>query len=436
MITKLRRWAQYAKASGTTNASMYALYRIFPHFFTLVTEFSRQNPASSANLPDYFSNMFDRVFDFVSWENFGGSNIPGEHQADNECLIWFVPDWANVWGGGHYTLFRFANYFASRGTHNLIYVFNNQRHSSPALLQRDLERALRPCRVEVVVDPKRLPRCAAAFATTWQSTYHVRAFPFAQKKLYFMQDYECNFYPFGTAALQAIATYGFGFEGITGGGWLKSRYEAHGGHAIEYRFAADRDIFYPRNSSGAVNRRLERIFFYGRPSTERRCFELGMTSLKMISERFPEIEIVIAGLDLQSRPPFKATLMGNMALADTGKLYRDCDAGLAFSATNLSYLPVELMASGVPVLSNRGPQVEWHCRHGENAYLVDPTPTAVLNAFAKLYEFAELRQHLVDGGLCTMSMLRWEDEMDRVFNRIFLSGTNEECQAVSAVFQH
>jgi glycosyltransferase involved in cell wall biosynthesis len=143
-----------------------------------------------------------------------------------------------------------------------------------------------------------------------------------------------------------------------------------------------------------------------------------MASLLAISKRFPDVEIIIAGLELAFVPPFKATLLGNMTLEDTGRLYRTCDVGIAFSATNLSYLPVELMASGVPVISNRGPQVEWHCIERENSLLVDATPESVLDAFAELYNSASLRQRLADGGLATMRGLTWENEMQKIFEHV------------------
>ncbi|MGY3449820.1 rhamnosyltransferase WsaF family glycosyltransferase [Bradyrhizobium sp. USDA 4353] len=413
----VRAWYNYVRLYGFANATCYAMYKRFPQPFALLTQRIAANPAASSASSSLLNGLISSVFDFGAWSDFGGSESPAQQNSPAETLIWFVPDWSNVWGGGHYTLFRFANHLASRGLKNIIYIYNNHRHSTPHSLQKDLEMALKPCRIEVVVDPKKLPSCAGAVATTWQSAYHVRAFPFAREKFYFMQDYESLFYAFGTGSMQANETYSFGFHGITGGGWLRSRYEAHGGSAINYRFAADKDIFFPAEQ-GIVRDKVRRLFFYGRPSTERRCFELGMASLKAIAERYPDVEIVIAGLDLNSPPPFKATLLGNMSLQKTGDLYRTCDVGIAFSATNLSYLPVELMQSGVPVISNRGPQVEWHCLNMQNSLLVEATPKAVVAAFDKLYRSRDLRQKIVDGGLETMKELSWQDEMEKVYRYV------------------
>jgi glycosyltransferase involved in cell wall biosynthesis len=419
LLEKLRIWWSYARAYGYANATIFALYKLSPIRFVLLTSRIKNDPSAGSTSPDYFEQMSKGVYHYSGWEAFGGIRPPVSSTSKSECFIWFVPDWSNVWGGGHYTLFRFANHFAKMGgSRNIIYIYNNERHVTPNYLQRDLQMALSPCHIEVIVDPKKLPKCSAAIATTWQSAYPVKAFPHAGEKIYFMQDYESYFYAFGTASSQANATYAFGFKGVCGGGWLKSRYEAHGGNAIAYRFAADKNIFYPVNVDGQVRPQVTRLFFYGRPSTERRCFELGIESLKLISDAYPDVEIVIAGLDLQSPPPFKATLLGNMTLEETGKLYRTCDLGLAFSATNLSYLPVELMASGVPVLSNNGPQVEWHCIHLENSYLVDPVPEAVFDGFVNLYNSLELRQRIAGGGLATMATLNWEHEMTKVHDHV------------------
>jgi len=143
-----------------------------------------------------------------------------------------------------------------------------------------------------------------------------------------------------------------------------------------------------------------------------------MASLQAISQRFPDVEIIIAGLGLNFTPPFKTTLLGNMKLEETGRLYRTCDVGIAFSATNLSYLPVELMACGVPVICNRGPQVEWHCADRQNSMLAEATPEAILEAFSQLYHSASLRQQLAEGGLATMRDLSWEHEMQKVFQYV------------------
>ncbi len=400
------KFFRYAREYGPINALVYSIVWLFPRFFRLALSLSGSQYISSID----YKKSIAGVIDYKPWP----VGLP--HPSHEKTFVWFAPDWLNVWGGGHFTLFRFADHFARRGGgRQIIYIYNNRRHKDAQRLQADLDGVFKDNVLEVVIDAKELPAAAAAFATTWQSAYDVRAFPFAEKKFYFMQDYEGLFYAYGTGSMQANNTYEFGFAGITGGTWLRQCYESHGGRAQNYIFAADKGIFYP--AAPEVRPEVKRIFFYGRPSTERRCFELGMASLARIAEEFPEVEIVIAGLDLKASPPFKATLLGNMSLAKTGDLYRTCDIGIAFSATNLSYLPVELMASGVPVITNKGPQTEWFCTR-ENACVVDPVPDAILGAFRNLYNDRTLRQRLSDAGLAKTGLTSWEAEADKIYDYV------------------
>ena len=232
-----------------------------------------------------------------------------------------------------------------------------------------------------------------------------------------MQDYESQFYAHGIQSMQANNSYTFGFTGITGGTWLKEIYESYGGKAQNYIFSSDKNIFYPLNEDGKIRNKISKLFFYGRPSTERRCYELGMSSLEAISNKYPDLEIVIAGLNLKEKPEFKATLLGNLSLAETGNLYRTCDAGIAFSATNLSYLPVELMASGCPVITNKGPQTEWYCNKN-NSIIVDPVTSSVLEGFDRLYNSYELRQNLVLEGLAKSKLTSRDEEMEKIYKYV------------------
>ena len=58
------------------------------------------------------------------------------------------------------------------------------------------------------------------------------------------------------------------------------------------------------------------------------------------------------------------------------------------------------------------------CRHMENAYLADPTPTAILEAFEALNESQTIRQKLADGGIKKTAEVTWESEIDRIYDYV------------------
>lgn len=388
----------------------------------ILTKYNVYENDAVYNVQEKGKEMKDSIepaIDFEIYDKSTNKVVITTKNPDQMTFIWFIPHCSNIWGGGHYTLFRFINYFTTKHNINsIISIYNAEDNELGVLeLQNDLNKAFATDKFVLISDYKKLPDCDVAIATTWQSAYFAQNKE-AAHKFYFMQDYESLFYPAGTPALQANYTYSFGFYGITGGNWLKSKYESYGYEAQAYVFSADRNIFYPPNTKAIVRDTVKRIFFYGRPSTPRRSYELGIKSLEMIAIQFPDIELVIAGLSGLITPRFKCTLLGNLSLKETGDLYRTCDIGIALSATNMSYLPVELMASGCPVISNFGEQVEWYCKDNYNSLLVAPVPSALLNAVISLIESKELRQKLVFNGLHTIEKTTWDNEMEKIYQYI------------------
>ncbi len=398
------------RSKSVVQPFIFGLFKIYPKMFSLIP--MRSDQIVGVN----YYEMINSVHDFDCLDNNEKLSLENSAKTNLKRIIWFVPDWSNVWGGGHYTLFRFAHHIQkNKNVENIIFIYQNRRHINGAFLENDLRTAIPDCKIQVIVDSKLLPSCDVAIATTWQSAYFVKSFNAAREKFYFMQDYESLFYAGGTKAMQANLSYQFGFKGITGGTWLRSIYESYGNIATNYIFATDRNIFYPNKE---MRSEVKKLFFYGRPSTERRAFELGIAVLKLVSEKHPAVEIIIAGLNGIESPNFKCTLMGNLPLAKTGDLYRSCDIGLAFSGTNLSYLPLELMACGCPVVTNNGPQSEWYCKDNINSLLSEPTPSAVFNNLNTLINDINLRAKIREGGIESTSKNTWDSEIEKVFQFI------------------
>jgi glycosyltransferase involved in cell wall biosynthesis len=87
---------------------------------------------------------------------------------------------------------------------------------------------------------------------------------------------------------------------------------------------------------------------------------------------------------------------------------------LVLSFSNLSLLPLELMACGVPVIANRGPNVEW-LLNNEIAYLSEPQPDALAS---KVVEVMSLPSEEYAGAraraLAFAEATDWEREIDRL----------------------
>ncbi len=145
-------------------------------------------------------------------------------------------------------------------------------------------------------------------------------------------------------------------------------------------------------------------------------------TLEKLVNKYPDIEVVMAGsigIDLKNYDiPFNYENLGSLTIEETSKLYQICDIGLCFSATNLSFLPLELMASGCLVITNKGETTEWLLKDGFNCLLSDPVVSLLLEKFDIAIHNYELRKEIITNGLKTTHLTSWEDEFERVHNFI------------------
>jgi glycosyltransferase involved in cell wall biosynthesis len=237
-----------------------------------------------------------------------------------------------------------------------------------------------------------LPSSEFVIATGWQTAYPVRAVAGPAKKLYFVQDFEPSFYPTGTESVLADNTYHFGFFGITAGDWLARKLRANYGmltHPIG--FGVDHDLYRKRPRREL---QVKRVFFYARPPTPRRAFEFGLLVLEEVSRRLPDTQFILAGWDVSDyHIPFPHLAAGVITPEELADVFSQCDAALVLSLTNLSLMPLEVMAAGCAVVSNRGDCVEW-LLNDEVALLTDPTLEALSDALCHLLEDDAARQAL------------------------------------------
>lgn len=190
----------------------------------------------------------------------------------------------------------------------------------------------------------------AIFATSWETAYPVLGSPARGVRFYFVQDFEPSFYPAGSQALLAEATYSFGFHGITAGRWLARKLERDYGMAADhFDFGCDLARYRLREAAPAPR---TGVCMYSRPSTPRRAFELAVAALDLFSERHPEIDIHLYGESVKGLP-FAVEDHGLMTPSELNDLYNRCIAGLSLSATNVSLVPYEMLAAGcIPVVND------------------------------------------------------------------------------------
>jgi O-antigen biosynthesis protein len=335
--------------------------------------------------------------------------------VSRKTINWFVPE-VGKGSGGHLNIFRFIKNLGANGFENRIIIVGSTLRKSPERTKNEIQEWFFSIQAEVYTEVESAPPAYFTMATSWQTAYYVRAYQSTVQRCYFVQDFEPWFYPAGSDSLLAEATYGFGFQGFTAGSWLARKLsEEYSMPTCALSFSFDRELYKPQPKTQAGRMR---IFFYARPPTARRAFELGLMVLNVVSKRLPEAQIVMAGWDVRNYDiPFPVEHVRLVDLKDLPALYGSCNVALVLSCSNLSLLPLELMACGVPVVSNRAPYTEW-LLNDSNAVLAEATIEGLATAIVDLLKTPARADALRQAGIAFVYQTSWEREAKVMAERL------------------
>jgi glycosyltransferase involved in cell wall biosynthesis len=276
-------------------------------------------------------------------------------------ILWFIPDFG-IGSGGHLNIFRMIFNLSKLGIKSDIAICGCSQWVTSKIAKETIYKHFFELDSNIIIlDSKDnidvLNKYSIAMATSWQTAYYVNYFNNCCKKTYFVQDYEPYFYSHGSNYIFAENTYRFGFTGISAGSWISNKLKNDFNMECEsFSFSYDRDLYFKHKK----REEKKRVFFYARPPTDRRAFELGLLALNEVTNLNPDVEVVFAGWDVSEfKIDFKHFNSGIVSVNELSNLYSQCDCALVLSFTNLSLLPIELLASGCPVVSNSGLNNSW-----------------------------------------------------------------------------
>jgi len=348
-------------------------------------------------------------------------------RTEIRSIQWFVPGFYLVWGGGVHTLLRFADHVARRhGVESRFCVFDDDDPDVVKRVRARIAEAFPALAGSPVTGPSAdLEPCDAAVATAWEGIWRLVRFRDAAAKFVFVQDWEPDFYPAGSASGMLTEAARLGIPGIVNTEALADVWRAHGSPAVAFRPAVDTERFRPDESphAGPV-----RIFFYGRPKTARNAFGLGLAALRRVKDVHGDsVQIICAGEDWSPGMYGAADVLENVgmleSLDEVAELYRSCDIGLVFMLScHPSYQPLEFMASGVATVSNENPHTDWLLRHEETALTAPPIPALIAAQIERLVGDPALRGRLALAGRDEVNAADWDTELERVWLTITAGG--------------
>ncbi len=347
-------------------------------------------------------------YKFIYAEKFGEENSSDE---SSRTLNWVIPDF-NIGSGGHLNIFRIVKKLEERGFTCRIIIDGHTNFHNADQARSCIRENFFPIDATVSIGRQSMRPAAATFATSWITAYTVRDFRGAGKRYYLVQDFEPFFYALGSDYTFAEETYNFGFKGITAGKWLAEKlHSEYKMQTIPFGFSYDKDLYRYTQRRAPEKKR---VFFYARSVTPRRAFELGLLALNLVYKKDPSIEFILAGWDTSSYDiPFPHLNAGVVAIKDLPDLYSQCDVALVLSLTNLSLLPLELMACNCAVISNSGGNVEW-LLNDKVARFCRMTPEDISDGIVDLFSEPDELETLKESGREFANLTSWESEVDRI----------------------
>ena len=315
---------------------------------------------------------------------FGVANEPNRRVVENVLIatesirtIGVIIPGIVVGGGGHRKILRFCKDWADAGFIITLYVDSD---NSPARIMDEIRLNFHDFKCEIKNYRGLLKQHDVVVCTHWTTAYSLRDHPNPKQVFYFVQDYEPMFEAVSSSYVKAVGTYLMGFNIVCYGKWVADRIEREFGlstHCID--FTMDKTIY----KSKAGIRKVTDVLFFARPSQPRRCFELGVESLRLLFKGNKSFRISLFGENDYGDLGFPYFNYGQVKnLSDLANVYRGAKIGVCFSATNPSLVGYEMISSGLPIVDLRLPGSHHNFAGEEFVLYANPTAESVASTIA------------------------------------------------------
>ncbi|WOO38555.1 glycosyltransferase family 1 protein [Anaerocolumna sp. AGMB13020] len=192
-------------------------------------------------------------------------------------------------------------------------------------------------------------------ATSWDTVAFAKRIP--GYKMYFIQDYEPYFFSFGELFLMAKKTYEQGLHMVSLGAWNKEMIEKNCQPVspvdfVEFPYESAEYPHYKRDydSYGKKKEIVVAVYlkYYGK-----RLPNITQHMLKQVKEKFLsdgiKLTLLYYGEDKSFRTEGGENL-GMLTKKELLSLYRRADFGMVASMSNVSLVPYEMLATGLPLI--------------------------------------------------------------------------------------
>lgn len=333
-----------------------------------------------------------------------------KYSAAPKTAAFVLPSFEAVYAG-LMNIFSFAEYLQTN--HDVAVSFYILKNSAHAKAERELviEKIpeLKKARYVAITEQQtdKIEAHDMGIATLWSTAFVLAKSTNVNKKYYFIQDNEANFYPKGTLSALVEMSYRFGFYAIANTDGLLDMYKSkYNGEGTVLQSKVDLSSYKPKTNPYLKPVKPYKVFFYARPNMPRNAFELGIAGLKRLKiDLGDDVEIITAGAPWNPKDFGVENLftnLGKIRYEAVPKLYRSVDAGLMFMFSGHPGVTAsELMASGCPVVVNEYDDITWNelYQHEKTCLITKATASEVADSLKRCLVDEQLREKLIKNGL-------------------------------------
>jgi glycosyltransferase involved in cell wall biosynthesis len=279
--------------------------------------------------------------------------VPGMADKPRLRIAVVIPAKVEFGSGGHDVLFQIFSRLERAGhvcSYWLDDPFRMHAKDAASVVRRAIIDNFRPIEGPLFKGFDEWYGADVVVATGWQTVYPAMLLEQCRARVYMVNDHEPEFYPTSLETFFSAQTYRLGLHCIGASPWMRDLLrERYGATAGVFHYGVG-DAYRPR----PVQRRRDTVVLYARTVTGRRAVGLGVLALAELRRRMPDVRIVMFG----DRHPLPASFsydhLGIVQPDELSWLYSEATVGIAFSMTNCSLVPQDMMACGLPCVELKG----------------------------------------------------------------------------------
>lgn len=255
--------------------------------------------------------------------------------------------------GGASSIYRIGSYLENKGIEVSYVIFNSNDVEN---LYNESKKAFKNFKGKfLTIKESSQKKFDIVMATNWLSVYYARLL--SGYKIYFVQDFEPYFHEIGDEYFLAMKTYTFGFHMISLGKWNKEKILENCKlndqiDYIDFPYEPTEYTHIDRDYNSYKNKKDIKIAVYikdsGRRIPEIIKYILNKTKIELSSKGY-NLEAYFYGCSSDEKIPFGKNL-SLLTKQELNMLYQSVDFGMVASMTNISLVPYEMIATGLPTI--------------------------------------------------------------------------------------